>query len=518
MEEEKEENNFTEFLIKRKYRRRKRKDPYKSNIKHSNSDTNFILHKENEFRDEIEENMRLKSKTVFKKMSHSNHKHSSRCKYCTGFHKLIKREENILSAYIENNVSFLTLLGNPRYNKTSPFLFVEDHKNNLSEKTMGLMPIPVKKNRTKSVVNKSKLYNLQRGIVMVRRYQYGRKNFFQALTYRSYDVTLIQKWWKNVGQIIMIQKMFRGYFIRKQVTGINNLHKFMNNFEKIVIRLKKAKFMRNILLKITIRKNRKYIKGNFISKRSYICDYTIRDKIICIQKYIRKYETKINFKKLLRNQKYFVANKDKALVTKKYYKIKGIYEQISIIQFNVRKYLTYKNYFSFKNLHNKGIGTFYIDKNYVNGYFLKVINFYNIMVHRLRLIAMKKIRSNYKYVNEYNKEDINKVIFIQRIYLSHYYNKYPKKLKCNKKLKKIGIIDRIRLKDNLKQIEFIQNIFRKYNLRIAKFNKKLVRNKPISSPKIKKGKENQLNNKSNKKEKSIYNYKNLRNIKKQKIY
>ena len=217
--------------------------------------------------------------------------------------------------------------------------------------------------------------------------------------------------------------------------------------------------------------------------------------------------------KLLREQKYFVSNKEKALVTKKYYRINGIYDKISTLQFNIKKYLIYKNYFSYKNFHDKGIGAFYISKNYINEYSMKVINFYKLMVHRLRLIAMKKIRSNYKYINEYNKEDINKVIFIQRIYLSHYYNKYPKKLKWNKKIKKIGIINKIRLKDKLKQIKLIQNTFRSYNFKITKFNQKLVRNKPISSPIIKKVKENQINIGSNKKEKNHYNYKNKYNIK-----
>ena len=55
---------------------------------------------------------------------------------------------------------------------------MEDYKNKISEKKMGLMPIPIKKSRTKSVKNKEKLYNLQREIVMVRRYQYGLKNIF----------------------------------------------------------------------------------------------------------------------------------------------------------------------------------------------------------------------------------------------------------------------------------------------------------------------------------------------------
>ena len=507
-----EEKTFTEFLIKHKRHRKNRNDFNKSYIKQSNSDTNFILSKEKELRNEVEEDIRIKSKTMYKSIAH-NHKHSSHCKYCKGFHKILKKDRSDLSTYIENNLSFLRLLGNQRYNKNSPFLFVEDQRNKIPERKMGLVPIPVKKNRTKSVVNKNKLYNLQRRIVMVRRYQYGRKNFFPTVPNNSYDVTLIQKWWKKMTKIILIQKYFRGYFIRKQVSAINNLHKFMNKFEYVVIRIRKEKFLRNLIMKTTFPKKRKPIKGNYLTKQKNLFDNSLIDNIIFIQKHLRKFKAKIIYNKLLREQKYFVANKNKSFFTKKNYNIKGLYEKIYMLQYNIKKFLIYKKYFSYKNMNKKGIGTFYIEKNYIDEYSMKIINFYNLMVHGLRLIAMKKIRSDYKYVNEYNKDDINKVIFIQRFFLKRYYNKHGKKLKWNKKIKKIGIVDKLRLKDNLKQIKLIQNLFRKYNLKITKFKSKLIRNKPISSSVIKKEKENQLNIKPIKKGVSIANYKKKYNSK-----
>ena len=511
-----EEKTFTEFLMQRKRHRKNRNDEIISNIKQSNSDTNFIISKERELRNEVKEDIRSKAKNIFKRITH-NHKHSYHCKYCKGFHKLLKKDQNELSTYIENNLSYLRLLGNQRYNKNSPFLFVEDHKNKIPERKMGLVPIPVKKNRTKSVVNGGNLYNLQRGIVMVRRYQYGRKNFYPTLPSKSYDVTLIQKWWRKIVKIILIQKFFRGYFIRKQVNAINNLHKFMDNFEIIVIRLRKEKFMKNLLLKIAVPKKRKPHKGNYISKQKNLYDNSFVEKIIFLQKYIRKFNSRIIYNKLLRGQKFFVANKNKAFISKKNYNIKGIDEKIIMIQKDIKKYLAHKNYFSNKNINNKGIGTFYIEKNYIDGYSNKVITFFNLMEHGLRLIAMKKIRSDYKYMNEYNKDDFNKVIFIQKLYLKHYYNKNYIKRKWNKKIKKIGIIDKLRLKDNLKKIKLVQNIFRKYYMKISKFNKKLIRNKPISSSIIKKEKEkekgNRLNIKSTRKDIVSYNHKNKYNLK-----
>ena len=510
-----EEQTFKEFIINvKKKHQRNRNESTKPSIKQSNSDTNFIMNKEKELREEVEEDIRTRAKQRYKSMTH-DHKHSTHCKFCKGFRKILKKDRSELSSYIENNLSFLRLLGNQRYNQNSPFLFVEDHKNKIPERQMGLVPIPVKKNRTKTVRNKKKLYNLQRGIVMVRRYQYGRKNFFPALTNSSENVNLIQKWWKKMAKIILIQRFYRGYFIRKQVNAINNLYKFMNNFEEIVIRLRKEKFIHNLIYTTTIPKKRKPKKGNYITKQRNIINYLLVENILFIQKYLRQFKAKLIHKKLLREQKFFVANKNREFITKKNYNIKGIYDKIIMIQFNVKKYLLYRNFFSYKNFQNKKIGTFFIEKNYIDEYSMKVINFYKIISHGVRLLAMKKIRSSYKYLNEYNQDDINKVIFIQRFYLKRYYNKYRKKLKRNKKIKKIGIIDKIKLKDNTKQIKLIQNIYRKHYLNNIKFKKKLIRNKPIFTSPTKKEREKQYNKKIIKKRinNNINNYKNNYNNK-----
>ena len=155
-----EEQTFTEFLINvKKKHRRNRNESTKPSIKQSNSDTNFIMSKEKELREEVEEDIRTRAKQRYKSMTH-DHKHSTHCKFCKGFHKILKKDRSELSSYIENNLSFLRLLGNQRYNKNSPFLFVEDHKNKIPERQMGLVPIPVKKSKTKPVRNKKKLYIL----------------------------------------------------------------------------------------------------------------------------------------------------------------------------------------------------------------------------------------------------------------------------------------------------------------------------------------------------------------------
>ena len=503
------DKNFTELLINRRKNRRNRNNSNDSNksLHQSNSDTNYVLFKEKVLREEVQEDIRSKSKKKYKTITHE-HRHTSHCKYCKSFQKLLKKERRELSSYIKDNSNFLKLLGNQRYKENSPFLFVEDYRNRISEKKMGLVPIPIKKHRAKSVRNKKKLYNLQREIVMVRRYQYGLKNFFPTIPPSTYDISLIQQWWKNMLKIIMIQKYFRGYFIRKQVKSINNLHKFMNKFELVIIRKRKEKFIHNMILKTTIQKRRKPLKGNYISKQRTIINNALIERVIYIQTILRKFKARIIYKKLLREQKFFIANKNKAFITKKNYSFKGINDKIIMIQFNIRKYLISKKYFSLKNFHNKNIGAYNISKNYIDEYSMRVIKFYNLMLHGLRLLAMKKIRSNYKYIYEYNKDDINKVIFIQRFYLKRYYNKHPKKLKRNKKIKKIGIIDKLRLKENMPQIKLIQNIYRIHHLKMSKFTKKLVKNKPIFSSPMKKRKESKLNIRQiNKYNNNINNYK-----------
>ncbi len=129
------ENNFTDFLINRRKNRRNRNHSTKS-LQQSNSDTNYVLYKEKILRDEVALDIRSKSKKKFKAITH-DHKHTSHCKYCKSFQKLLKKDRRALSSYIEDNSNLLKLLGNQRYKENSPFLFVEDYKNKISEKKNG---------------------------------------------------------------------------------------------------------------------------------------------------------------------------------------------------------------------------------------------------------------------------------------------------------------------------------------------------------------------------------------------
>ena len=506
-----EDKSFTDIIHKIKHSRRHRNDFSKSDLKPSNSDTNFVMKREKEKREISENILRTKSKNNYKNMLY-NHKHTSNCKYCHSFHKLLKKDKSALSIYIENNLKYLKLFGNQRYNQNSPSLFVEDYKKKLSEKQMGLVPIPVKRNKTKSVNNYYKLYNLQRSIVMVRRYQYGRKNFGPAPTSnKNYDIALIQRWWKKIAKIILIQKYFRGYFIRKQVESVLNLHKFMKNFENVLIFMKIKNAFYKILKSTVISLKRKSNKGYYFIKKRFFMNNKSLKKIIMIQNNYRVLRAKIKYKRLLREQKYMVRNKF-GYISKINYNINDIFEKIIIIQYNIRKYLKNKYFIERKIIH-KDIGIFYIDKNYIDDYSQKIIYFYKLIRHGLQLLAMKKIKSKYKNIEDYNDEDINKVFIIQKNFLKYYWNKKIKNRKNNKKNKKICIINKIRLKDNTNEINLIQKIYRKYNLNRIKFNKNLIRNKPISSI-INKEKENPKQYKHNKKIQKFFNNKiNIKNNK-----
>ena len=472
------EETFTDYLLRMKRSKRNRNES-NSDLKPSNSDTLLEIKHEKENKLMEQEDVQSDTKNSCINIL-SKHKHCSKCKICHTFQRILKKDKIALSKYIQNNLQFLKLFGNQRYNQNSPSLFVEDYKRKLSEETMGLVPIPDKKVKANSINNNKGLYNLQRSIVMVRRFQYGTKsNIQEDIPNPEYDIILIQRWWRKINKIIFIQKCFRGYFIRKQITSIINLHRFMQNFENFIHFLQIKYFFHKIYRSIVIPKKRKPFKGNYISKKKVLLSNKTFKNIIVIQNNFRNLKAKNKYLQLLRENKFKVKNKIEYF-TKKYYSTNGINEKISRIQFNFRKYLKNKYYIERKIVH-KDIGIYFIDKNYIDYYSQKIISFYKLIEHGLKLKAIHKIRTKYKKFDNYNKDDINDIIFIQKKFLKYFYDKNPKKIVKNKKTKKVCFFDKIRLKENINKIKLIQKIYRKYNIRKTKLNNKLIRNKPISS-------------------------------------
>ena len=87
------------------------------------------------------ENM-IKDKTLRKNSS-----------YVNKLNKSLNKNKNELSQYILLNTSTkndfyfpnIQLLGNSRYKYTSPIMFVEDQKSNISDANLGLVPIPMER-------------------------------------------------------------------------------------------------------------------------------------------------------------------------------------------------------------------------------------------------------------------------------------------------------------------------------------------------------------------------------------
>lgn len=194
------------------------------------------------------------------------HKHAS----CVNdINNVLNKKKTALSEFILLNSSTkndlyypnIKLLGNSRYKYTSPMMFVEDQKNNMSDINLGLMPIPQERFRKEMTQNEEnerekKLYELQRSIVMLRRKQYNKssnakKHRNQFINYNSNSlkdevddindyinkIVIIQKWWGNFSKknetknkITKLEKKLRYYVSRKIINELKN--KFLVKYQR----------------------------------------------------------------------------------------------------------------------------------------------------------------------------------------------------------------------------------------------------------------------------------------------
>ena len=159
-----------------------------------------------------------------------DHYDKNNCEHCKGIDNLMENDKSKLSSFIQNNSQFLNLFGNKRYNRSSPYLFVEDHKCGYDDERIGLIPIPSKPRIImKSPDENHNLYEIQRKIVMIRRFQYGKRNLtdpnlLNSPYYNEYDLP----------KIILIQKMFRGFIVRKKVEYIMNFKDVIERWQNII--------------------------------------------------------------------------------------------------------------------------------------------------------------------------------------------------------------------------------------------------------------------------------------------
>ena len=394
-------------------------------IKYSKSESDFIIKTVKEKRKIIRKYLRKKNK-IIPDINYTNSKERiTTYKKGNNVRKIIRKNKLELSDCIENKGGKnLKLFGNKRYNKNSPNLFVEDLKKKISSKKMGLIPMLTSRENENDLYREPEyIYSIQRNLSMSRRFQYNKKeeilkaqkDYYKNNTYYN----IVQLWWKRIPQIVKIQKVFKGYLVRNKIKPIFQLYKFMQYFENFLINIKLKKTLTDILI-YSIFKGRKKIDGIYYSKENKIVTKDILKDIIMIQNNFRCYlaKTKKNF--LLRKKRGYIINKISFISKKIYIEQNKINNNIIMLQNHVKDLIKRNKYFH-KSLIHKSKGIYYFEKIYLSYKNQKIIQFVKLIRHVLQILTFKK-KIFYKNPNEYDLDDLNKVRFIQKNYLNHYYN------------------------------------------------------------------------------------------------
>ena len=410
-----------------------------------------------------------------KKFFHEQSQKHPKCSSCTHkYENILYKNKSALSNFIINNAPSkknyffpnIKLLGNSRYKHSSPFLFVEDQKNNMTKINFGLIPIPLEKfkkrvRNDKDEEEEKNLYKLQRSIVMSRRFQYNNdyqfkndKNIYYDDFYKIYmnsknendfinKVTFIQRWWKK-------------YFIKYIYNNKIKLDKLSKAFKKVEI----------------------------LNAFNKLKNYLLTKKCTYESCYINKYRYKVNFHKLIK-------------------KIQS----------------WYRKYYNFKKFINKSS---FISKLYFNKSFEYYLESIKNIQKNYRLYQEKKFKNNY------NNSDKNIKTNNVRFNLNNKnYDEENFRIKENKNINKYNLNNHkgnLKNKDNKNQEDnFLKENIRYQNLKDnkEKNNKKMNENIDYNVFISNNNKKNNSNNYINKNEKNYNNnlpnnnnkYNNLTNIK-----
>ena len=145
-----------------------------------------------------------------------------------GYFPLLKFKENLyntcqskFSEYINSKKDDIKLIIN---NKINQQISIDDYIHNSSNDidSHKLTPIPsINKRKIKNEGEKKELKNFQRNVVLMRRLEYANK---------MKEKSMKKKYKNNINQIINIQKMVRGYLVRKVINQVNIINDTLNNF------------------------------------------------------------------------------------------------------------------------------------------------------------------------------------------------------------------------------------------------------------------------------------------------
>ena len=142
---------------------------------------------------------------------------------------LLKFKENLyntcqlkFSEYINNKKGDVKLIVN---NKINQQISINDYFNNSPNDTdysNKLTPIPsINKRKIKNEGEKKELKNFQRNVVLMRRLEYANK---------MKEKNLKKKYKNQINQIILLQKIIRGYLVRKVINQVYIINETLINF------------------------------------------------------------------------------------------------------------------------------------------------------------------------------------------------------------------------------------------------------------------------------------------------
>jgi hypothetical protein len=150
-----------------------------------------------------------------------------------GYFPLLKFKENLyntcqskFSEYINNKKGDLKLIINNKINQQiSIYDYIHNSFNELGNNNK-LTPIPsINKRKIQNEGDKKELKNFQRNVVLMRRLEYANK---------MKEKNMKKKYKNKINQIILLQKMIRGYLVRKVINQVNIINETLNNFLFII--------------------------------------------------------------------------------------------------------------------------------------------------------------------------------------------------------------------------------------------------------------------------------------------
>ena len=198
--------------------------------------------------------MRFSNET-FNESNYSTKINCSNPRISTGYFPLLKFNENLynscqskFSKYIKNKRNDIKLIVN---NKINEHISINDYmsksNNNISSDKLILTPIPyISKRRIKNNIEKKDLNNFQRNVVLMRRLEYENK---------MKEKKMKQKYKNQIPKIIHLQKIIRGYIVRKVINQVNMIKEtLINFFDSIILCIRKKYYH---ILKRKIKKMKK---------------------------------------------------------------------------------------------------------------------------------------------------------------------------------------------------------------------------------------------------------------------